>query len=68
MSHKITASLAIAAALSSAPAEGRTVGSAIVEGMANVPGFDLGECFSALITVDIVIALELPNAPPDIHI
>jgi hypothetical protein len=40
-------------------AEGRTAGSAIEKGTANVPGFDLGECFNALIAADIVIGLML---------
>jgi hypothetical protein len=49
-------------------AEGRTIGSAIAHGMANVPDFDLGECFSTLIAADIVVGLALPEAPPDTHI
>src|SRR5260221_17837 len=49
-------------------AEGRTVGSAIAQGMANVPDFDLSDCFNVLIGTDIVIGLELPYVPPDAHI
>jgi hypothetical protein len=48
-------------------AEGRTIGSAIARGMANVPCFDLAECFEALISAEVAIALELSDRPPDTH-
>ena len=48
--------------------EGRTVGSAIAQGMANRPGFDLAECFEALVAADIVTGLVLPEGPADTHI
>lgn len=49
-------------------AEGRTVVSAIAQGMANQPGFNLGECFSALVAADIATGLVLPEGPADTHI
>jgi hypothetical protein len=49
-------------------AEGRTIGSAIAHGMANVPCFDLAECFEALISADVAIALELSERPAGAHI
>jgi hypothetical protein len=48
--------------------DGHTVGFATAQGMANVPDFDLGECFSALVGADIVVGLELSEAPADTHI
>jgi hypothetical protein len=47
-------------------AEGRTVGSAIAHGMANVPNFELEECFNALIAADIVVGLRLPEVPTNV--
>jgi hypothetical protein len=52
-------------AFMTALSEGRTIGSAIAHGMANVPDFDLAECFNALIAV--VTALELSEPRPDTH-
>jgi hypothetical protein len=49
-------------------AEGDTVGSAIAQGMANVPCFDLAECFAALIAADVAIAVALSERPPGTHI
>jgi hypothetical protein len=49
-------------------ADGRTIGSAIAQGMANVPGFELAESFNALIAADVVTGLVLPEGPPDTHI
>jgi hypothetical protein len=49
-------------------AGGRTVGSAIAQGIANVPDFDLDECFNELLGADIVIGLELSESPADSHI
>ena len=49
-------------------AGGQTVATAIARGEAGGPDFELGECFNALITADIVTGLALPKAPPDAHI
>jgi hypothetical protein len=55
-------------AFMAALAEGHTVGSAIAQGMANVPCFDLAECFETLISADIAVAVELSERPADTHI
>jgi hypothetical protein len=56
-----------ACAFMSALAQGRSVGSAIAHGMANTPGFDLGECFDALIAARVAVEL-LPEQSPDLSI
>jgi hypothetical protein len=52
----------------SAISAGRTVGSAIARAMANAPEFDLAECFTSLISADIVIGFEAAEDLPHAHI
>ena len=46
----------------SALAGGRSVGEAIDQGVANVPEFDLTECFTTLISADVTTHLEADNS------
>jgi hypothetical protein len=43
--------------------EGRTIGAAIAHGMANVPAFDLAECFDVLIAAEMTVGVA--PSPPD---
>jgi hypothetical protein len=48
-------------------AEGRTIGAAIAHGMANVPDFDLAECFNTLIAAEAAVGMALSEPSPDTH-
>jgi hypothetical protein len=55
-------------AFMAALAEHHTIGTAIAQGMASVPDFDLAECLGALIAADIAVGLELSDGPVDTSI
>jgi hypothetical protein len=52
----------------SAISNGRTVGSAIASAVANAPEFDLAECFTTLISADVMVGFEAAADLPHDHI
>jgi hypothetical protein len=52
----------------SALSNGQPVGSAIAHAVANAPEFDLAECFTTLISADIVVGFEAAEDFPRDHI
>jgi hypothetical protein len=54
-------------AFMAALAEGRTIGLAIAHGMANVPDFDLADCFNTLIAAETAVGMALSELSPNTH-